>query len=129
MPYTLTLTDHEANLVERALRRQTRLMSDAEHVAIGRIADRLLRDIIYGPIDAVAIVAKAKEQARAITEAGHIFATGDIDFLNNGDDRRWSVLKAIDHTTTCTGTVTRQTDEYACSCGARWEASDGEAHP
>jgi len=25
--------------------------------------------------------------------------------------------------------VERQTDEYACSCGARWDASEGEKHP
>ena len=94
MPYTLTLTDHEAYLVERALRRQTKQMSDVEHVAVGRIADRLLRDIIHADVEHGA---------------------------------RWPVLEAIDHTTRCTGTVTRQSDEYACSCGARWDV--GDDHP
>lgn len=128
MPYTLTLTDHEAHLVERALRRQTRLMSDVEHVAVGRIADRLLRDIIHGP-PATGGIATMKDAYLVGKRSLCIFATGDIDFLKNGDDRRWPVLEAIDHTTKCTGTVTRQSDEYACSCGARWDVSDGERHP
>lgn len=25
--------------------------------------------------------------------------------------------------------ITRQGDEYACSCGLRWDAHDGEEHP
>lgn len=26
-------------------------------------------------------------------------------------------------------TVTQQSDEFACSCGMRWDVSDGEDHP
>lgn len=41
-----------------------------------------------------------------------------VDFDGAGE-----MLKPIEHH------VSRQSDEYACSCGARWPVDEGEEHP
>lgn len=130
MTYTLTLTEHEANLVERALRAATatvaghkgeeisRLLpgtSRTERLSLVALADRLLRDIINAPPHPVDVLkdAMARQQIEMVPQI------------------EAALREICDEpvTTVCTGTMARQSDEYACSCGTRWDAADGEVHP
>lgn len=70
----LNLTDYEARLLESRLRGRTVSFSDADHLMIQEIADRLLQSEVHHR-------------------------------------------------------VRRETDEYACSCGARWSYDDVDGHP
>lgn len=143
MTHTITLSDYEANLIERALRRQTQQMSDVDLVTVERIADRLLRRLTVGRggrsaaihADVCAFMDQAGDNAFQPHPAmTYMFATGDQDFLSADDNtRRWAVvpppstrpirIRGTSHN------LRREGDEYACSCGARWDVSDGEAHP
>lgn len=122
----LTLTDREAQLLEQRLRGRTVSFSDSDHLVIQSIADRLLvREVAGWP-------------------AGHLYTSGDPDFIKDADGRRWAAIDLPDveyetiHLTPShpdtprrvKGTihnVRREGDEYACSCGARWDVS--EDHP
>lgn len=39
------------------------------------------------------------------------------------------IVDALNGERSVSHTRTRQQDEYACSCGARWPVEDGDEHP
>lgn len=134
----LTLTDYEANLIERALRRQTGTFSDMDDVAVKRIADRILREIIHAPVP---VASKGRIVDLDSNHAGYMFTTGEKDFLSgDAGERRWAAApNSVERSYVVQSDegmrlrsdhyIRREADEYACSCGARWDVSDGDEHP
>lgn len=97
----LTLTDREAQLLEQRLRGRTVSFSDSDHLVIQSIADRLL-----------------------VREVGSVVPGPYFDNVLLADGTllpRMTFDKPH-----CTR---REGDEYACSCGARWDVSEGDDHP
>lgn len=54
-------------------------------------------------------------------------ALNDRGAMTDPDGTVWRPVTAIDYAPA--HTLQRQQDEYACSCGARWDVSDGDEHP
>jgi len=120
----LNLTDYEAQLLEQRLRGRTVSFSDADHLAIQGIADRLLA----GEVEAAQWTHLAPDPKLAdVDVVNWIFSIGDPDPIKAPPLRRFYVMEKDDYV--AEHLVRRETDEYACSCGARWDVSDGADHP
>jgi hypothetical protein len=100
----LNLTDYEAQLLEQRLRGRTVSFSDRDHGLIQGIADRLLQSEVRPD------------------STTWLYSTGDPDPLKSQEGRRFHLMNMPEP-----HIHRRETDEYACSCGARWDVS--EEHP
>lgn len=66
-------------------------------------------------------IADARDPGTAIMIAEALNRTGDIERHPDMFSDRPTAMP--EHR------IERQGDEYACSCGSRWDASEGEEHP
>jgi hypothetical protein len=158
----LNLTDYEAQLLEQRLRGRTVSFSDADHLMITGIADRLLAGEVHHRPTRIKASDGNTYVGAPEDKASWLFTTGDPDPIKALGNRRFYVMdvdaqppvvQAMSKCNKCsaqypsapagtihkcgncsggmcsptTHNIRRETDEYACSCGARWDVS--EEHP